>query len=52
MKHQSKKDKLDEKLSMKHGKESKKEQPMVARRHESEGMRKMGMKEKVASKKR
>lgn len=50
MKHQTKKDKLDEKLSMKHGKESMKKQPMEARRHESIGAPKMGMPVKKGTK--
>jgi hypothetical protein len=37
MKHQTKKDKMDESLSMKHGKESKHKQSMKSRRDESEG---------------
>lgn len=40
MKQQTKKDKLDESLGMKHGKESKHKQSMKDRRHESEGMSK------------
>jgi len=53
MKKQTKKDKLDEKLSMKHGKEGTKKQSMADRRHESKGAScKMGMKEKMGSKKR
>lgn len=51
MKKQSKKDKMDESLSMKHGKESKMKQSFSDRRHESMGAKcKMGMKAKVASK--
>jgi hypothetical protein len=42
MKHQTKKDKVDESLGMKHGKESKHQQPMKDRRHESEAMKKKG----------
>lgn len=38
MKKQSHKDKLDEHLGMKEGKESTKKQSMKDRRHESEGM--------------
>ena len=40
MKHQGKKDKLDEKLAMKHGKESMHKQPMKDRRDESVAMTK------------
>jgi hypothetical protein len=40
MKAQIKKDKLDESLGMKHGKESKHKQSMKDRRHESKGMKK------------
>lgn len=40
MKKQSKKDKMDESLSMKNGKESMKKQSFASRRHESEGMKK------------
>lgn len=51
MKKQSKKDKMDESLSMKHGKEASKKQSFTDRRHESMGAKcKMGMKAKVASK--
>ena len=56
MKHQSKKDKMDESLSMKHGKESHKTQSFASRRHESEGATKysghskMGMKAKMGHK--
>lgn len=39
MKKQSMKDKLDESLSMKHGKEADKKQSFSARRHESKGAR-------------
>lgn len=64
MKNQSSKDKMDEKLGMKHGKESSMKESMKARRHESEGMHKksesmkmkegckMGMKEKMGMKKK
>lgn len=40
MKHQSKKDKLDESLGMRHGKESKHKLSMKDRRHESMGAKK------------
>lgn len=40
MKKQTKKDKMDESLGMKRGKESTKEQAYPARRHESMGMKK------------
>lgn len=40
MKHQTKKDKMDEHLGAKHGKESKHKQSMKDRRHESEGAKK------------
>lgn len=40
MKKQTHKDKLDEKLGMKHGKEYKHKQSMKDRRHESEGAKK------------
>ena len=40
MKKQSKKDKMDESLSEKHGKESTKKQSFVDRRHESKGAHK------------
>jgi hypothetical protein len=40
MKHQGKKDKLDEKLGMKHGKESMHKQTMKDRRDESTAMTK------------
>lgn len=41
MKHQTKKDKMDESLGMKHGKESQHKQSMKDRRHESEAAKKM-----------
>jgi len=44
MKKQTKKDKMDESLGMKRGKESTKEQAYPARRHESMGMKKAIMK--------
>ena len=56
MKKQSKKDKMDESLSMKHGKESSKKQSFSDRRHESMGASKkmshgkMGLKETVGHK--
>jgi hypothetical protein len=54
MKHQSKKSKLDEALSMKHGKESEKKESFASRRHESMGAKKhharMGMKAKEGHK--
>ena len=37
MKRQSKADKMDEMLAMKHGRESSKKQSMASRRHESMG---------------
>lgn len=37
MKKQSKASRMDESLSMKHGKESTKKQSLASRRHESEG---------------
>lgn len=40
MKKQNKKDKMDESLSMKHGKESTKKQTFKDRRDESKGMKK------------
>lgn len=40
MKKQTKKDKMDESLSMKHGKESTKKQSFKDRRDESKGMKK------------
>lgn len=40
MKKQSHKDKIDESLGMHHGKESKHEQSMKDRRHESKGAKK------------
>ncbi len=40
MKKQSKKDKMDEYLGAKHGKESKHKQSMKSRRHEMKGMMK------------
>lgn len=40
MKKQSHKDKMDESLGERHGKESKHKQSMKDRRHESEGMKK------------
>ncbi|MEN6512254.1 MAG: DUF6496 domain-containing protein [Chloroherpetonaceae bacterium] len=40
MKHQTKKDKMDESLGMRLGKESKHKQTMKDRRHESEGAKK------------
>lgn len=40
MKKQSKASKMDEMLSMKHGKESGKKQSFASRRHESKGMKK------------
>jgi len=40
MKKQSDKSRLDERLGMKDGKESKKKQTMKDRRHESKGMKK------------
>ena len=40
MKKQTKNDKLDEKLSMEHGKESKHKQTMKDRRHEHKAMKK------------
>lgn len=51
MKKQTAKDKLDERLSMKHGKESSKKQSMADRRHESKGAKK-GLPVKMGSKKR
>lgn len=39
MKKQSHASRMDEALSMKHGKESKKKQSFESRRHESEGMK-------------
>lgn len=51
MKKQTKKDKMDESLSMKHGKESMKKQSMKDRRDESEGA-KMGLKNKMGCKKK
>lgn len=51
MKHQSKKDKMDESLSMKHGKESTKKQSMTSRRNESMGAKK-GLPVKMGSKKK
>lgn len=42
MKSQTKKDKLDESLGMKHGKESIHKQSMKDRRHESISMKKKG----------
>lgn len=39
MKKQSMKDKIDERLSAMHGKESGKKQSMASRRHESKGMK-------------
>lgn len=50
MKHQTKKDRMDESLSMKHGKESTKKQSFASRRHESMGAKK-GMKAKEGRKK-
>ena len=41
MKKQSKADRMDESLSMKHGKESKKKQSFKDRRHESTSFKKM-----------
>lgn len=40
MKKQSKESRMDEMLSEKHGKESKKKESFKARRHESEGAKK------------
>ena len=40
MKKQTKADRMDESLSMKHGKESSKKQSMASRRHESKGAKK------------
>jgi len=42
MKSQTKKDKMDESLGMKHGKESKHKETMKDRRHESSAMKKKG----------
>ncbi len=42
MKAQTKKDKMDESLGMKHGKESKHKETMKDRRHESAAMKKKG----------
>ena len=54
MKHQAKKEKLDESLSMKNGKESAKKQSFMDRKNESIGERKMmkAMPAKIASKKK
>lgn len=47
MKKQTKKDKMDESLGMRRGKESTKKQSYKSRRHESTGMKKaMGKKKK------
>ena len=51
MKKQTKSDKLDEKLSMKHGKEKMHKESMKDRRHESEGMMK-AIKKKMDHKKK
>lgn len=50
MKKQTRKDKMDESLSMRHGKESTKKQSFADRRHESEGMKKAKSKMKKACK--
>lgn len=49
MKKQGYNDRLDEKLAMKHGKESKKKQSMKDRRDESRGAKK-GLKAKIGKK--
>ena len=45
MHHQSKKDRMDESLGMRRGKESTKHESMKSRRHESEGMKEHHKKE-------
>ncbi len=46
MKKQKKKDKMDESLGMRKGKESEKKQSMSDRRHESEGAKKASHKKR------